>query len=219
MVKQYVVLGLGDFGINLALSLANLGQQVLVIDKNRDKIEAIKDKVTQAVIGDVKNKEMLLEFVKPDIDSAIISIGNIEASVLVTLYLHEIGIKHIAVKPVNEDHGAVLKAVGANELIYPDKDMAEKMAMRLTKLNLVEQIALSPGYSIIEMAVPDIFVGKSLSKLKLRNTHGVEVIAVKEPMSITDSFVVAPPSDYILPVDSVLVILGKDEDLRKLKEL
>ncbi|MBU1631364.1 MAG: TrkA family potassium uptake protein, partial [Candidatus Omnitrophica bacterium] len=134
---QFVVIGLGNFGHNVAISLFEQRNQVLAIDANSKKIEQIKDKVTQAVVVNVKEKEALSEFISNDIDAAIVSLGDkIEASILTTLYLKELGVKKIIVKAINDDHGQILKLIGAMEIIYPEKEEAVRLARRLTVPNL-----------------------------------------------------------------------------------
>lgn len=213
---QFVVIGLGNFGYNVAVSLFEQGHQVLAIDSNNKKIEQIKDKVTQAVVTNVKEKETLSEFLSSDIDAAIVSLGDkIEASILTTLHLKDLGIKKIIVKAINDDHGQILKLIGAMEVIYPEKEEAVRLAQRLTSPNLIEHIPLASEYSIMEMAVPDKFIGKSLKELQLRNKYDVEVIAIKDVLQ--DTLHLIPGADVKIKPDSVLIVIGKEPDINKLK--
>ncbi len=213
---QFVVIGLGNFGYNVAVSLFEQGHQVLAIDSNNKKIEQIKDKVTQAVVTNVKEKEALSEFVSSDVDAAIVSLGDkIEASILTTLHLKDLGIKKIIVKAINDDHGQILKLIGAMEVIYPEKEEAVRLAHRLTKPNLIEQIPLASEYSIMEMAVPDKFVGKSLKELQLRSKYKVEVIAIKDVLQ--DTLHLIPGADVKIKPDNVLIVIGKEPDINKLR--
>ncbi len=213
---QFVVIGLGNFGHNVAISLFEQRNQVLAIDANSKKIEQIKDKVTQAVVVNVKEKEALSEFISNDIDAAIVSLGDkIEASILTTLYLKELGVKKIIVKAINDDHGQILKLIGAMEIIYPEKEEAVRLARRLTIPNLIEHIPLASEYSIVEIAVPDNFVGKSLKELRLRSKYNVEVIAVKDVLQ--DTLHLIPEADVKIKPDSVLMVIGKEVDINKFK--
>ncbi|MBU0533945.1 MAG: TrkA family potassium uptake protein [Candidatus Omnitrophica bacterium] len=213
---QFVVIGLGNFGHNVAISLFEQRNQVLAIDANSKKIEQIKDKVTQAVVVNVKEKEALSEFISNDIDAAIVSLGDkIEASILTTLYLKELGVKKIIVKAINDDHGQILKLIGAMEIIYPEKEEAVRLARRLTVPNLIEHIPLASEYSIVEIAVPDNFVGKSLKELRLRSKYNVEVIAVKDVLQ--DTLHLIPEADVKIKPDSVLMVIGKEVDINKFK--
>ena len=213
---QYVVIGLGNFGFNTAISLTRKGNEVLVIDSDPRRIEKIKDLVTEAIIADAKEKTILQEFIQPNIDAVIVNLGDtIESSALVTLCLKEMGIQQIVVKVVEEVHGTILKKLGATEIINPEKDSAFRLAERLTAPNLIEHIPLAPEYSIVEIAVPDKFSGKSLKELQLRNKFNVEIIAVKDVLS--EKFKLIPSADYKLEPDNVIIIIGKKDDLSKLK--
>jgi trk system potassium uptake protein TrkA len=213
---QYVVIGLGNFGFNAAVSLMRRGNEVLAIDSNSKRVEIIKDLVTEAIIADAKEKSILQEFIQPKIDAVIVNLGDtIESSALVTLYLKEMGVHHIVVKVVEEIHGTILKKLGANEIINPEKDSAVRLAERLTAPNLIEHIPLAPEYSIVEIVVPDKFIGKSLKELQLRNKYNVEVIAIKDVLS--EKFKLIPPAEYKLEPDNIIIVIGRKEDLVKLK--
>ena len=213
---QFVIIGLGNFGYHVAVTLFEQRNQVLAIDANSKKIEQIKDKVTQSIVANVKEKEALSEFINDDIDAAIVSLGDkIEASILTTLYLKDLGVKRIIVKAVNDDHGQILGLIGATEIIYPEKDEAVRLAQKLTMPNLIEQIPIASEYSIMELAVPDNFIGKSLKELQLRNKYGVEVIAMKDVLQ--DVFHLIPGADVKIKPDSVLVVMGKEADIKKLR--
>jgi len=213
---QYVVIGLGNFGFNTAISLSKKGNEVLVIDSDPRRIEKIKDLVTDAIIADAREKNILKEFIQPGIDAVIVNLGDtIESSALVTLHLKEIGVDHIIVKVFEEIHGKILKKLGAMEIINPEKDTATRLAERLTAPNLIEHIPLAPEYSIVEIALPDKFAGKSLKELQLRNKFNLEVIAVKDVLS--EKFKLIPSADYKLEPDNVIIVIGKKEDLEKIK--
>lgn len=213
---QYVVIGLGNFGFNTAISLTKKGNEVLVIDSDQRRIEKIKDLVTDAIIADASEKNILQEFIQPGIDAVIVNLGDtIESSALVTLHLKEIGVNHIIVKVFEEIHGTILKKLGATEIINPEKDTATRLAERLTAPNLIEHIPLAPEYSIVEIALPDKFAGKSLKELQLRNKFNLEIIAVKDVLS--EKFKLIPSADYKLEPDNVIIVIGKKEDLEKMK--
>ena len=213
---QFVVIGLGNFGYNVATSLFELGNQVLAIDLNSKKIEQIKNKITQAVVANVKDKEALSEFLSSNVDAAIVSLGDkLEASILTTLYLGDLGIKKIIVKAINDDHGQILRLIGATEVIYPEKEEATRLAQRLTTPNLIEHIPLASEYSIMEMAVPDKFAGKSLKELQLRSKYKIEVIAIKDVLH--DTLQLIPGADVKIKPDNVLIVIGKKPDINKLK--
>lgn len=215
-MKEFVVIGLGNFGYNLAIALSSLQHEVLVIDANEKKVEEIKDRVSCAVAADARDKKVLSEFVSDTSDAVIVSLGDdITSSVLAVLHLKNLGIKNIIAKALNINHGKILEAIGTTEVIYPEKEVAIRLAARLTTKNLIEYIPMADEYSIMEIAVPDNLVGKTLGELKLRNRYGVEVIAVKDVMF--DRFYLIPNADFKISADSALVIIGKNSDINKMK--
>jgi trk system potassium uptake protein TrkA len=215
-MKQFVQIGVGTFGYNVARELCRLGHQVLVIDSDDRRIEQIKADVTQAVVADVTNKQVLREFVTDAIDGVLVSLGdNLEATILAVFFLREQGVRNIIVKAANEDHARVLRVVGATRVIHPEREVAMSLAQKLTFPNLIEHIPLAPEYGIVEIACPDKFVDKSLRELQLRNKYNLEVIAIKEVLRNEFHFV--PGADFRLPLDSALIIIGKKSDIEKLK--
>ena len=215
-MKQFVVIGLGNFGFNVAKSLASRGNQVLAIDKNQDRIDEIKDDVSEAIIADAKNIKVLDEFIPDAIDGVIISIGqNMEASILATHYLKERKIKQIIVKAINENHAKILKLMGADDIILPEKDIALSLAQKLSSPNLMEHIPLTSEFSIVEAAVPEDFIGKTLRQIKLRSKHNLLIIAVKDVLQ--DKFYLMPDADFKLIPDCLLIIMGRREDIEKFK--
>lgn len=216
--KQFVVLGLSNFGFNLAVALSNLGHQVLAIDLNSKKIEQIKDIATQAVLADVRDKKVLSKFIADDIDAVIVGLGDkIEAATLATLYLKDLKVNRSIVEATNEDHGKILTLIGAAEIIYPERDVATKLAERLHTPNLIEHIPLTPEYSILEITTPKVFHGKTLKELQLRNKYGIEVIAVKD-ISLGASNLI-PEADFKIYPNSALIIIGKDSNIEELRSL
>jgi trk system potassium uptake protein TrkA len=214
-MSQFVVIGLDRFGCSVATTLSGLGHNVLVIDSDKRKIEEIKDRVTQAVVCDATEKRGLREFVNETIDAAVVCIGyRMDESILTTLHLKDLGVKKIIVKAVSNEHGRVLEAIGATEIIYPEKDVGVRVAERMDAPNLIDHIPLVPGYSIVELAVPDSFVGKTLRELKLRNKYGIEVIAVKDLQLST--FNLIPSADLELKPKISLIVIAKRKDICRL---
>lgn len=214
-MKQFVVIGLGSFGMNLATALAEEGHEVLVIDADKKKIEGIKEKVTHAVVADTTDKQAISEFITPDVGTVIVGVNNgMEASTLATLYLKDLGVKEVIVKAVSDDHAKILKALGATEIIYPEKDVALKLAERLSTPNLIEHLPLTPEYSIVEITPPKDFLGKTLRGLDLRKEYGIVVIAVKD--MLTNTFRLIPGEDFEIRPDTALIIIGKKSDIERL---
>jgi trk system potassium uptake protein TrkA len=215
-MKQYIVIGAGNFGSNLAITLCELGNQVLVIDQNKKRIDQIKDRVTHAVIADASDKDVLTELVRGSVDAVIVGLGdNMEANILTTLHLRDMKVKRIIAKATSDEHGKILRAIGVTDVVFPEKDVAIRMAKELTDPNLIEHIPLAPEYSIATIASPDRFVGKTLKELQLRNKYNVEVIAIKDVLS--DTFYLIPGADFKIPPDSALLIIGNRVSVDKLR--
>lgn len=215
-MKEFVVIGLGNFGFNVAKSLSAKGHQVLAIDTNEERIDEIKDYVSEAIIADAKNTKVLNEFIHESVDSVIISIGqNMESSILTTHYLKNKKIKRIIVKAINENHAKILELMGADEVILPEKDMAISLAQKLSSNNMLEYLPLTSEFSIVEAAVPENFIGKTLSEIKLRSKYNLLVIAVKDIMQ--DKFHLMPNAEFRLVPDCLMIIMGRREDVEKFR--
>jgi len=216
-MEQYLIVGLGNFGFNVAAALADAGGAVIAVDANSKRVEDISDKVRKAVTADIRDKKAISELISTNsIDVAIVSLGTkLEASILATVYLKELKVGKIIAKASNEDHAAILQAVGADEVIFPEQEIARKLAMRLIKPNFIDYIPLAEEYGVIELAVPDEFVGKTLIELQLRNKYHVEVIAIKNVMN--NKCIIVPSGNHKIEPDTAMIIVGKSEDLEKVK--
>ncbi len=215
-MKQFVVIGLGNFGFNAARALAEKNNQVLAMDISNDRIDEIKDYVSDAVIADAKNLKVLNEFITSSVDAVIISIGqSMEASILATHHLKERKVKRIIVKAINENHARILELMGADEVILPEKDIAFALARKLSSANLLEHIPLTSEFSIVEIAAPEDFIGKSLKQIKLRSRFNLMVIAIKDILQ--EKFFLMPEAEFVLMPDCLLVIMGRQEDIEKFK--
>lgn len=215
---KFAVIGLGSFGSNIAKTLYEKGNEVLAVDEDKEKIEQVRTFVSHAVKMEAADKENLQALGIEDMDVVIVSLGpEMEASILTVLYLHELGSKRIVAKALTEDHVKILEAVGATEVIYPEKDMAIKTALRLSCPNVLEYLPLVSGFSVQEIAPPDRFIGKSLKELDLRNKYGVQVIAIKELIPEKTTFV--PRADFVIKDSDILVIVGKEKALEKINAL
>lgn len=217
MIK-FAIIGLGSFGSNIARTLYERGHEVLAIDKDREKIELAKSFSTHAVLMDSADKESLEAVGIREMDIVVVSLGpEMEASILTVLHLHELGIKRIIAKALTEDHAKILEAVGATEVIYPEKDMAIRTALRLTNPNVLECLPLMSGISIQEIAPPEKFIGKSLKELDLRNKYGIQVIAVRE--LVPERTIYVPRADFVIKDSDVLIVMGEEKQLDRLMSL
>ncbi len=215
---KFAVIGLGSFGSNIAKTLYEKGNEVLAVDEDKEKIDEVKNFVSHAVHMDAADKENLQALGIKDMDVVIVSLGpEMEASILTVLYLNEMGTKRIVAKALTEDHAKILESVGATEIIYPEKDMAIKTALKLSCPNVLEYLPLISGFGIQEIAPPEKFIGKNLRELDLRNKYGILVIAIKELIPEKTTFV--PKADFVLKDSDILVIMGEDKQLEKINAL
>ena len=215
---KFAVIGLGSFGSNIAKTLYEKGNEVLAVDEDKEKIDEVKNFVSHAVHMDAADKENLQALGIKDMDVVIVSLGpEMEASILTVLYLNEMGTKRIVAKALTEDHAKILESVGATEIIYPEKDMAIKTALKLSCPNVLEYLPLISGFGIQEIAPPEKFIGKNLRELDLRNKYGIQVIAIKELIPEKTTFV--PKADFVLKDSDILVIMGEDKKLEKINAL
>jgi len=215
-MRRVVVIGLGIFGFNIAKDLYENGIEVIAIDKNKEVIQKIRNFSTKAVLADGTDKEVIDSIGMQQDDVVIISFGeDLAASTLITLHLKEMKVKHIIVKAPNEEHKHVLEKVGATEVIIPEKEMADKVAKSLISPNVLDYLPLSKDYTICELVPPASFMGKTIGDLHLRSKHHIEVIAVRE--ILPDRLTMVPRADFIVKDSDVLVVIGKEEDIQKIK--
>jgi len=215
---KFAVIGMGSFGANVARTLFERGNEVLAIDRDKDMTAAAKNFTTNAVMTEAAVKENLEALGVDDMDVVVVSLGHqLEASVMTVLYLHELGVKRIVAKALSEDHAKVLEAVGATEVIYPEKDMAIRTALRLSSPDVIEYLPLVSGITIQEIAPPVRFIGKTLKELDLTNKYGLQVIAIKEVISDRITFI--PKADFVIKDSDILVIIGEEKRLSKLNPL
>jgi trk/ktr system potassium uptake protein len=217
-MRSFLVIGLGKFGFNVAKTLYELGQEVIAMDTDEAVVQSIRDLSSMAVIGDATSVNDLNAAGLENIDVAVVSLGQkMDASVLVTLHLKGMGVKEIWAKAINEDHGKILMRLGVTEVIHVEKEMGERVAQNLSRPNVLDYLPVSKGYSIQESPVPKTFIGKSLLELGLRKQYGIFVIAIKE--LIPEKMVLNPEADFVLKDSDIMVILGSDEDLDRLRNL
>ncbi len=227
-MKRFAVLGLGNFGSQLARSLAQKGAEVLAIDVEEEAVLDIKDSVTQAVVANVSDKKALLSLNIDAFDCVTVSLGDkVGASILVAQFLKKVGVKEILVKAINEDHAEALQNVGATIVVFPERDIAIKIADSLLTPNLIDFIPLSEGHSIVEMTPPSQCIGKTLSEMRLRNRFGLQVLAVRrvadseeiEIGKLTPDSIVIPDATFRVEKHHVLIIMGENKNIEKFRKL
>ncbi|WP_089748555.1 MULTISPECIES: potassium channel family protein [unclassified Candidatus Frackibacter] len=214
-MKQFIVIGLGRFGTSVAATLAEQGHDVLAIDRDEDPIQEISNLVTHAVQADATDEDSLKTLGVNNFDVAVVSIGDdVHSNILATLVLKELGVPYVVVKAQDNLHGKVLSKIGADKIVYPERDMGTRVAHNLVTSNVLDYIELAPDYSIIEVRATTKLVGKTLRELALRVKFGVNVIAIKKG----DDINVTPEADDRIEAGDILVVMGKDEGLDKLRE-
>ncbi|MBQ6820032.1 MAG: TrkA family potassium uptake protein [Clostridium sp.] len=212
--KQFVIIGLGRFGASIAKTLYSLGNDVLVIDKDEDVVQEIADSVTHAVQLDATDENALRSLGIRNFDVAVVTIGNnIQASVMTTLLVKELGVKYIIAKGNSDLHAKVLYKIGADRVILPEKDMGIRVAHNLVSTNILDYIELSEDYSVIEIQVLEEWIGKTLKELKLRSKYGINVMAIKK----NDEINLSPSADDIIEKKDAIVAIGSAEDLNRLE--
>lgn len=214
--KEYVVFGLGRFGSSVARQLEMNGCKVLAVDSDEERVKEAAEDVTVAMKADISDINALDELGIRNFDGAIIAIGgNLEASVLATIWAKEHGVKLIIAKASSELQGRILKKVGADRIVFPEREMGIHLANSLIMNSLFDTIELTSEYSIADISVQDSWIGKSLKELKLRDRFHVDVIAVKR----NGRMLVTPSADEKFVSGDVCVILGKNTTLKRLSGL
>lgn len=214
--KRICVVGLGQFGNALARALAK-ESDVLALDSNEDRVNQIAEDVQRALIIDARDSQSLRLVVDADFDDAIVSLGeSVEASILCTLHLKNIGVASIRAKAVSEDHASILRAVGATETIFPERETALRIAAQIVNPNLLDFIPLAEDFEVMDVAPPDSFHGHTLRDLNIRDRFGVFAIAVKE--LVPERFVFLPGPNFVIKPSDVLVLIGRHPDLGRLQQ-
>lgn len=212
--KQYAVFGLGGFGQSVALKLEDLGCDVVVVDNSMEKVQDVANEVTYAMKADIEDPEVIKSLGARNLDGAVVAISeNMEASIMATILAKEVGIPYVVAKAKNELHAKILKKVGADTIIYPEKEMGRRIAKSLVSANFADWIELSPDYSLVETKIPKQWIGKSLKELRVRDQYGINVVGV-----ICDKKVeLNMDPDLPLPERGKLILIGSDQALKELK--
>jgi trk system potassium uptake protein TrkA len=215
-MKSYIVVGMGRFGSEVARQLHQMRCEVIAMDVSDDLIQQISPYVTHAVVGDAQDKEVLRALGVKDMDCAIIAIGDdLAASVLVTMNMKELGVPHVICKAHDATYRKVLEKLGADRVIIPEQEQAQRLAKSLSAPNVLDYIELSDEYGIIEMPVPESWLGKDLRQLNVRAKLGVSILAIRRGGKMH----VSPAPDTAFIKEDILVVLGGSQALRKVQKL
>lgn len=213
--RQFAVIGLGRFGRAVCQTLYNMGYDVLGADVEEKLVaQALTDKIASSAIRlDCTEASALKEAGILELDTVIVAIGNyLEESIITTLNLKEAGVKYIVAKASSETHGKLLKKVGADLVVYPEYEAGCELAYTLTKPGILDRFELDPDNSIVEIAIPDEFDGKTLAEMKLRSRYGLNVLAVGND----DKFIINPPPQFVLTKGLSMVVIGSNKDINRL---
>ncbi|RME21435.1 MAG: TrkA family potassium uptake protein [Candidatus Zixiibacteriota bacterium] len=215
--KEFAVIGLGNFGATVARSLSDLKGKVTAIDVDKAKVQDLQDDVDTAIVADATEPQFLENLEVDKFECFVVSTGvDSHAAILITLHLHEMGAKKIIVKANSSDHARILLKVGASQAIIPEEQMARKVAHSLAQGNVIDYLPLAGDFCVAEIEPPEDFLDKSLIDLKLRSQYGLQVIAVKGKLS--GKLQLAPPADFKVGENDILVVLGRVEDVDKVRK-
>ncbi len=214
--KQFAVIGLGRFGTSIATALFKLGYEVLAIDSSEEQVQKNSEAVTHVIQADTTDENTLKALGIRNFDVVVVAIGeDIQANILTTLLLKDLGVKYIVAKARNELHGKMLAKIGADRVVYPERDMGLRVAHNLVSTNVLEYIELSPDLSVAEITAPKILIGQSLAEANLRVKYEINVVAIKRD----DALIVPPPSDEKIQPGDILIFVGQTKGIQKMEEL
>jgi trk system potassium uptake protein TrkA len=217
MIGEFMVIGLGRFGQSLVLSLARLGQSVMAVDRDQDKVQKVAEEIDAAVCADATDESALRELHPERMTCAVVAIGMgaVQASILATALLRQMGMPRIVARAVDDLHARVLSAVGAHEIVNPEAEIGDRLARRLAQPDVFSQIELGDEADLAEVAVPAAFVGRNLIELDVRRKYGVSVVAIRKG----DGIRVNPDENVLLESADILVVIGAKQAIRRLAAL
>lgn len=212
-MKSILVIGLGRFGYHLACKMQELGNDVMIVDRNADKVNRYAEQFTDAHIGDCTSEAVIRSLGVKQMDLCFVSIGeDFESSLIITLLLKRAGAKCVIAKANQDIQEELLRQIGADEIVYPERDLAEKLAIRYNSNNVFDYIQLTEDYAIFEIPAPSSWRGKSIVDLNVRRKHKVNIIAVKKGEALQPT----PGADYVFEAEDHVVVIGKPGDIYKL---
>lgn len=215
-MKSYVIIGLGRFGQRVSQQLCALGNEVLAIDTDAELVQQVSGCVTNAAVADAQDKDVLMALGVKECDCAVVAIGDsLAASVMATMNLQELGVPKIVCKAKDDAHRRVLEKLGADRVVIPEKEVADRLAHSLASANVLEYIELSTDYGIVEVPAPLKWIGRDLRDLNVRAKLGVNIIAVRTGHGVK----ISPPADYVVSQNDVMVLLGGYDALNVVQNL
>lgn len=217
-MKSYVIIGLSSFGRYLAQFLSERHFYVIAIDSDEQRVQEVKPFVTKGIIGNAKDLETLDKLGVKKADGVIVSLGEkVDDSMVIIYHLKQLGVKKLYVNVLNDDHAKIIQFIEEAEVVFPEWESAYRLAQRIDNPSILDYVPLSEDYGIIDWVPTKSFIGKTLGELDLRNKYGVQIVSVEE--TVPDRVKLIPRGSHLLKESDVLVIIGKNEDLDKLKRL
>ncbi|MBP2239954.1 trk system potassium uptake protein TrkA [Cytobacillus eiseniae] len=215
MKKEFAVIGLGRFGGSICRALVEEGMEVLAIDNNEDRVNEFSMIASHAVVGDTTDESVVKSLGIRNFDHVIIAIGdNIQASILTTLILKELGVKKITVKAQNDYHEKVLRKIGADQVVHPERDMGRRIAHNIVSNNVLDYLELSDQHSIVEIVANEKLAGYTLIDLDIRAKYGINIVAIKRKQDI----IVSPMADERIQINDILIVIGADIDINRFEK-
>ena len=217
-MKSFCIVGLSQFGISLARTLAAEGAQVMVVDRDSEEVNELADLVTDAAIGDPTSPQFLQAAGVTDYDCSVVCLsGGIDESLLATLALKDLGVKEVIARAGSEEHRRILEKIGADSVVFPERDAATKQGFAMARENVTDFVDISDEYSIITITMPPSWVGRSLVQLAIRRKHNVTVVALKKAGSDKTDINLDP--DRPFDAGDVITLLGSNEDTVKIAKV
>jgi trk system potassium uptake protein TrkA len=216
-IKHFIVLGLGTFGSALTRQLHANGCRVTAIDAKDSRVDALKDYLYEAIIGDVTDYDTLAHLPLANADAAIVCLTeNIAPSLLATLHMKELGAKRIIARGVDENHGKILHQLGVERTIFPETEIAVELADKLSRPNIIDYLSIDPEYSFVEIAIPESLHGVSLLDSNLRRDFSIWVVGVKDAM--TSKLTMFPDPKFVFAPDQMMLVVGKKKNLDRFSQ-
>jgi trk system potassium uptake protein len=214
--RQFVVIGLGSFGYSVAKTLYALGHEVLAVDSDEAIVREIADHVTHAAQVDTADEKSLRDLGISNFDVAVIGMGSdVQASIMATLIVKDLGVKYIISKAHDEKHAKLLYKIGADRVVFVERDMGVRVAHNIVASNILDYIELSPDYNIAEIVSPEAWYGKTLREIDVRANYGLSVIAIKRDHDVN----IAPLADDIVRPNDTIIAIGATKELNKFENI
>ena len=210
--KQFLVAGLGLFGTSVALTLQQMGYEVYALDSEEGLVQDLSTQLNYVVCGDASDRKTLQSLPLEDIDVAVVAIGNVERNMMCTMLLKELGVKQVVAKAINNLHGAMLNKIGADKVVYAERDMGERLAHNLISAGVMDYIELSSEISVMSLPIPTEYVGKNLIEADLRRRYDVNVVAIKRE----GRTLVNPKAQEVFQPEDEIVVLGTHEGVKRM---